>query len=552
MKLQRCSSSRPAIFKRDLLFLISISLFSWLFGGVFLPSSAQTLTTLVNFSSANGSRPISELILGSDGNFYGTTFQGGNSNAGTVFRLSPSGTLTTLLNFSGQNGANPAAKLVQGSDGNFYGTTQGGGSSSGSYGTVFRMTPSGSLTTLVNFDNTNGSAPVAPLVQGSDGNFYGTTIQGGSSNLGTVYRMTPSGALTTLVNFDSTNGSLPEAGLVQGNDGNFYSTTFQGGSFNQGTVFRITPSGSLTTLISFFFMTGTNPATELILGSDGNFYGTTQGGGSSSGGYGTVFRMTPSGSLTTLVNFDNANGGFPVAPLVQGSDGNFYGTTRSGGTSNAGTLFKTTPFGTLTTLVSFVAPNGSSSINTGPYAGLIQGSDGNFYGTTLDGGSNNSNMCPGGCGTVFQLNVGLSPLHSGLSYYPLSPCRIIDTRNTGTNLPINTPVAFKINSNGSSGSYSSQGGNASGCGIPTDAKAIFFNFVAVNAVGSGFLQAWPFGSSIPTASVLNYVNAPGLNIANGIVLPVCDPSIATCTNDLNIQANQSSTQLVVDAVGYFK
>jgi N-acetylneuraminic acid mutarotase len=142
---------------------------------------------------------------------------------------------------------------------------------------------------------------------------------------------------------------------------------------------------------------------------------------------------------------------------------------------------------------------------------------------------------------------------ANLSYYPLTACRIVDTRNTTSpNLPVGSPTSFTVNAGGSSGSYSTQGGSTTGCGIPTDAKAIFFNFVAVNPSGSGFFQAWPFGTAIPTASVLNYANASGLNLANGIVLPVCDPSTATCTKDLNVQANQSSIQLVVDAVGYFK
>ncbi|MBC7880943.1 MAG: hypothetical protein H7Y37_06365 [Anaerolineae bacterium] len=142
---------------------------------------------------------------------------------------------------------------------------------------------------------------------------------------------------------------------------------------------------------------------------------------------------------------------------------------------------------------------------------------------------------------------------TSLGFYPISACRIVDTRNTASsNLPIGSPVTYTVNQGGATFDYSSQGGSASGCGIPTDAKAVFFNFVAVNAAGSGHLQAWPFGTFIPTASVLNYANAPGLNIANGIVLPVCDPSAATCTKDLNLQANQSTIKLVVDVVGYFK
>jgi uncharacterized repeat protein (TIGR03803 family) len=505
-------------FRRNILPVIVISILSWLLTGGFSPASSQTLNTLVNFNGTNGSQPQAGLVQGSDGNFYGTTFSGGPSN------------------FDKTNGQNPYAGLVQGSDGNFYGTTAGGGSNS--QGIVFKMTPSGTLTTLVNFNGTNGQNPYAGLVQGSDSNFYGTTNGGGTgtsvvcpSGCGTVFRMTLSGALTTLVNFNDTNGSSPLDRLVQGSDGNFYGTTNGGGSNSQGTVFKVTPSGTLTTLVNFNFTNGSSPS-GLVQGSDGNFYGTTAGGGSNS--QGTVFKVTPPGILTTLVNFNDTNGNFPHAELVQGSDGNFYGTSSQGGNSNTGTAFRMTPSGALTTLVNFNFTNGNF-----PYAELVQGSDGNFYGTTNGGGSL-------GSGTVFKLSLGLN-------YYPISPCRIVDTRNTASpNLPIGSPVTYKVNSGGPTFNYSSQGGSASGCDIPSTAKAIFFNFVAVSPSGSGHFQAWPYGSSIPTASVLNYANAPGLNIANGIALPVCDPSVATCTQDLNVQANQHTIQLVVDVVGYFK
>ncbi len=144
---------------------------------------------------------------------------------------------------------------------------------------------------------------------------------------------------------------------------------------------------------------------------------------------------------------------------------------------------------------------------------------------------------------------------AGIAYkfYSVAPCRIVDTRNTSTpTLTVNATASYVVNSVGPTGSYSAQGGSASGCNLPTDAKAVFFNFVAVNATGAGFFQAWPFGSPIPTASVLNYANVQSLNLANGIVLPVCDPATATCTKDLNVQANQSAIQLVIDVVGYFK
>src|ERR1035441_6815747 len=232
--------------------------------------------------------------------FYGTTENNGSgSSVGTVFRVTPAGVLTTLVNFNGANGQYPWAGLVLGSDRNFYGTTQTGGNSG--VGTVFKMTPAGVLTTLVNFTGPNGENPLAGLVLGSDGNFYGTTQTGGNSGVGTVFKMTPAGVLTTLVNFTGANGSDPWAGLVQGSDGNFYGTTPTGGSGSNGTVFKVTPAGVLTTLVNFTGANGSGPYAGLVLGSDGNFYGTTSYGGPND--LGTVFQMTPAGVLTTLVNF---------------------------------------------------------------------------------------------------------------------------------------------------------------------------------------------------------------------------------------------------------
>jgi len=301
------------------------------------------------------------------------------------------GALPDIVSFNGTNGDDPG-NLVQGSDGNFYGTTQYGGSAG--YGNVFRITPSLVLTNLASFNYPNDVFPRAGLVQGSDGNFYGTTQYGGSAGYGNVFRITPSGALANLVSFNYMNGAYPWAGLVQGSDGNFYGTTKQGGSAGDGTVFRITPSGALTNLASFNNTNGAYPYAGLVQGSDGNFYGTTEQGGSA--GDGTVFMITPSGVLTNLISFNNTNGAYPYAGLVQGSDGNFYGTTFYGGSAGDGTVFRITPAGTLTTLMAFNNTNGAH-----PSAALVQGSDGKFYGTTEDGGS-------GGGGVIFRL--GLSPV----------------------------------------------------------------------------------------------------------------------------------------------
>jgi uncharacterized repeat protein (TIGR03803 family) len=368
-------------------------------------------------SCTDGQNPIAGLVQGTDGNFYGTTFQGGANASGTVFQITPKGILTTLYNFCPQSGCADGrflyAPLVQGTDGNFYGTTFQGGANNDT-GTVFQITPSGTLKTLYSFcaqsSCTDGRYPYAGLVQGTDGNFYGTTLQGGANDSGTVFQITPTGTLTTLYNFcaqsSCADGQYPYAGFVQGTDGNFYGTTQQGGSnSNSGTVFEITPSGALTTLYSFCAQSGCvdgmNPYAGVIQGADGNFYGTAYLGGTD--GVGTVFQLTPTGTLTTLHSFcpqsGCADGAEPDAGLVQGSDGNFYGATVSGGASSKGqgTLFQITPSGSLTTLYRFCPQSGCAD-GAYPEGSLVQGSDGNLYGTTYQGGANNQ-------GAVFKLSA---------------------------------------------------------------------------------------------------------------------------------------------------
>jgi uncharacterized repeat protein (TIGR03803 family) len=366
------------------------------------PEVMQFLSTAC--SSAPPEYPSAALVEGSDGNFYGTTACGGASGKGTVFQVTPAGVLTTLVSFNGTNGSYPAAGLVQGSDGNFYGTTEYGGTN-GNNGTVFQMTPTGALTMLVSFNGTNGSYPAAGLVRGANGSFYGTTTYGGARGMGTVFEMTSAGVLTTLVSFDNSDGAAPLAALVQASDGNLYGTTSQGGNLTLntggygnsggGTVFKMTPAGTLTTLFVFDGSRGENPTARLVQGTNGNFYGAAAYGGNlgldAGYGFGTVYKMTPAGTLTTLVLFNLANGYSPSAGLVQGNDGNFYGTTDGGGAGGGGTVFKMTPSGALTTLVSFNGAKGNS-----PQAPLVQGSDGNFYGTTTYGGAK-------GRGTVFQV-----------------------------------------------------------------------------------------------------------------------------------------------------
>jgi len=336
---------------------------------VFKISPSGRLTTLYNFCSqadcADGGFPSGALVLGADGNFYGITEFGGSAGGGTgiggtVFKITPGGTLTTLYNWCSQPSCADGSyafltepnTLVEATNGNFYGTNDAGGNASGA-GTFFELTPSGSLTTLYTFCSqsgcVDGGSPFG-LIQATDGSFYGTSGFGGANGAGTVFKITPSGTLTTLYNFCSqggsacTDGGSPFAPLIQGTNGDFYGTTTYRGNgaaclpFQScGTIFEITPSGTLTTLYNFCFQTnctdGSFPTFALVQATDGNFYGSTGGGtGSSSCSFSAspncwiVYKLSPSGTLTTLHSFDLTDGADPNG-LVQATNGTLYGTT---------------------------------------------------------------------------------------------------------------------------------------------------------------------------------------------------------------------------------
>jgi uncharacterized repeat protein (TIGR03803 family) len=390
-------------------------------GTVFEVTTNGVLTTIYRFSeggfvgyvltNADGASPQASLTLGPDGNLYGTASGGGTYGSGTVFEVTTNGVLTILHSFSAGNyssvaftnadGAGPQASLTLGPNGNFYGTTYQGGTNG--YGTVFEVMTNGVFTNLYAFTGGNdGGNPAGNLTQGPNGNFYGTTYYGGSNGYyGTVFEVTTNGTLTTLASFAGTNGGAPEAGLTLGPDGNFYGTT------SDGTVFKVTTNGVLTALA--YFSNGASPEAPLLLGPDGNFYGTTYNGGN--GNEGTVFEVTTNGTLTTLYSFSaepynngepgyNSDGANPMAGLTLGPDGNFYGTCSAGGSSSYGTAFRVTTNGVLTALVTF------TPFAANP-AGLNVGSDGNFYDTTEYGGSS-------GNGSVFEAtpNGALTTLHS--------------------------------------------------------------------------------------------------------------------------------------------
>ena len=294
------------------------------------------------------------LILATDGDFYGVNSNGGNFGfcfgigCGAAFKITAAGTLTPLFDFTFSKAANPGSALVEATNGNFYGTSVNGGISdcgptADGCGMIFEMSPAGELTVLRDFDFNDGLDPQnAQMVQATDGDFYGETAGGGTSsnctdNCGTVFKITPGGRFTSLHSFSGTDGYGPTGGLVQGSDGNFYGTTYAGGAHGDGTIFKITAAGTLTTLHSFDGTDGLNLNGGLVLATDGNFYGTTYAGGAH--GDGTIFKITPGGALTTLHNFDGTDGANASSVMLQATNGTFYGTMYAGGTSGNGTVF---------------------------------------------------------------------------------------------------------------------------------------------------------------------------------------------------------------------
>ena len=408
---------------------------------------AQTFTVIKSFNGTNGAGSVGPLVQGLDGNLYGTSYGGGTNRHGTIYRISTGGTLKTLYTFCVQagcpDGTNPDGGLVLGTDGSFYGTAHQGGVG---FGTVFKITSKGVFTLLYQFcsvsDCADGELPEGELVQGLDGRFYGTTEGGGADGNGSVFRITSTGGFTTTHSFcgfsGCGDGAFPYAGLALGNDGNFYATNHSSGTNDWGTFFQVTPGGTVTTLYNFCVSTncadGGYPGSGLVQGRDGNFYGTTAEGGIAfsqcANGCGTIFKVTPAGVLTTLHQFDVKDGYLTLdtASLVQGTDGNFYGTTGNGGTFKKGSIYQITPNGTFTTLESLFSATGFD-----PAGGLMQATDGNFYGTTTGGGGHFK------AGTIFRLSMGLGPLVKTL---PTAGKVASAVKILGTNLTGSTAVTF--------------------------------------------------------------------------------------------------------------
>jgi uncharacterized repeat protein (TIGR03803 family) len=411
-------------------------------GGPGYSSLGAQIQTVYNFQSADyGAAPNASVTMGADGNYYGTTYAGGSNYCGTVFKMTPDGRLTTLVSFNSSNGANPYAALTLGNNGCFYGTTMNGGlinsQNASGMGTVFKITTNGELTTLVYFNETNGTQPWAGLVLGNDGWFYGTTAYGGMTNAslqrghGTVFRVNTNGELATLAMFKSTNGYLPTAGLTMGSDGNFYGTTWGGtNGSGTGTLFKMPTNGALNMLFVFGGTNGSSP-NALTMGNDGNLYGTTSAmlfrldtnamvtiltkfgstnkittltPASDTGFYGTgtkgIFRVGIDGSITNIFSFNSTNGNLK-APVVLKADGGIVGTTPDGGAYGVGTVYQLNSDGLFSTIFSFANTPGAKP------KGLSLGPDGEIYGTTIDGGSF-------GGGSFYKIGIdgGLKSLYS--------------------------------------------------------------------------------------------------------------------------------------------
>jgi uncharacterized repeat protein (TIGR03803 family) len=389
-------------------------------------ANASRFTVLHDFKGGtDGNFPYGGLVKDVYGNLYGTTAGGGSQRNGTMFEIAPDGTKTVLYNFPGYSGGGrgPDARLIKDRQGNLYGTTIYGGGSKAcgrqvGCGTIYKLAPGGTETPLYSFagGNDDGAFPQAPLIADKQGNLYGTTSEGDGygcigAGCGTVFKFAPDGAETILYSFgtaNGANGAYPFAGLIADTQGNVYGTTWFYGAHGCGTVFKLTPAGSLTVLYAFVGQSdGCNPHGGVIADGAGNIYGTTQYGGGrgcyQQTGCGTVFRLAPDGTETVLYSFaDGSDGAQPLSNLIADDQGIFYGTTFGGGGADCssygcGTVFKLAPDGTETVLHSFTG----GSDGAWPYAGLIKDARGNLYGTASAG---NGVGCGGyGCGAVFML-----------------------------------------------------------------------------------------------------------------------------------------------------
>lgn len=414
-------------------------------------ANAQTLTTLHSFcknSHCEDSQGAVGFVQAANADLYTTSEYGGDDESGGIFKLSLGGALTRVYSFCRgicPDGAQPNGPLLLATNGELYGTTSYGGAY-GINGTLFKISDNGALTTLYSFcaqsGCPDGRTPFTPLIQASDGFLYGTTEDGGANGHGTIFKMSLQGQLTTIHAFCGAkrchDGLFATGALVQGSDGDLYGVTLDGGTSLDGMIFKITPGGKFTRVYSFCALAacadGATPA-GLARGSDGELYGVTSAGGSYGGG--SVFKITSGGTLTTLYSFCAQSGcpdGDNPQGLVLATDGNLYGTAHGRGAhGDYGTVFSVAPGGTVTTVYSFCADSPNACVDgEGPVGTLTQGTDGKLYGTTQSGGAHDH-------GTAFGLSVGLAPFVQTL---PSSGKIGRTVKILGTNLSGATSVTF--------------------------------------------------------------------------------------------------------------
>ena len=490
--------------------------------------SAPEFPNASPLTNSEGLGPASRLVLGSDGYLYGTTRHGGANGAGSIFRMTTTGSLSDLYSFLAATNYSGAVNfdlgpndLMLATNGNFYGTTQRGGSNFS--GTIFEFSPSGSFVNLHIFpavtSNTldqqtsaDGATPVGALCQGGDGSFYGATRYGGSNGAGTIFRLTPAGAFTGLYSFSkagagsvATNGAVPNA-LVLGSDGAFYGTTQQGGLANAGTFFKFTVAGSFTQIYSF---NGNAPSSNaitpngaLVQGTNGNFYGTSAYGGSQGGG--SIFEITNTNAITLLHSFPLLNAGAGAA-LTLGPDGNFYGTTATNGLNGNGTLFRMTPAGGFGTYsFGILDTNSENAGGANPSAALASDSAGNLYGTCTAGGTN-------GSGVIFQISDSnfIPPTFLSLSNSP--PAR--------TNVLVGSAVILSNYAQGvaplsiqwlRNGTNLMDGGDILG----SQTNALIINPVFARDVGSYTLVISNIWGALTSSVTVLTVDPPGVSISS--------------------------------------
>jgi len=442
---------------------------------------------------------------------YGLTWEGGTHLAGTLFSITPSGNMQIVANLDSSTAAAPFGSLVYASDGNFYASSYYGGYEAG--GSVFRCTPGGIQTNMINIDTVWGfSETTNSIIQAMDGNLYGMVTMGGPSDDGLIFKLQLSGEYTAIHYFSGSDGIRPFGSLIQTADSNLWGmtlvggNTFTGSTFGGGTIFKLKPSGIFTLVYNFNdSLNGFNPYGDLLSANDGNFYGLLNSGGKYN--LGALFRFSPSGTFTKLVDFNDTNGASPYGSLIQASDGNLYGMTSGGGDSVFGTLFVCTLSGNLTTLVSFNDSNGAN-----PWGTLMQASDSNIYGMTEFGGRYN-------LGTIFQLSLShtftkIFDLNGTVGFNPVfgKLIEITDT-STGINKITNNPH-FRLFPNPNNGHFTIQSSAISGNSLVeiynTFGQQIYSQFNIQHSTFSIDLSSQPNG-----VYLYRVINENGNDISNG-------------------------------------